>query len=346
MNKKILASMLCAFLITPAATHATSNKDIVAPTFNYTGVSSFTVEKGNNFTLPTITATDDYTSPADLKIYYTILRNGELVGAIDTNTVGTYAVTYYVEDLAGNIKALTLTVRVTEVFDPSIVNIAEIFTDISEQDWYYADVAQAYNQNLIMGTTETEWGVTQPATRAQVATILHRLDGDTSDIPPITFTDVDENDWYAHSVAWAINAGVYNGFEDGTFKPDDNITREQLAAIIYNYAIYKGYDVATTGNISNFADAEQVSAWSTSAVEWAVGSGIMGGKEDNLLDSKSTATCLGEQRDSGAAERQHSQGAVHRGEVPVSRPSSGPRILRPRDERGVRALRGHTSALH
>ncbi len=83
---------------------------------------------------------------------------------------------------------------------------------------------------------------------------------------------------------------IYSGFEDGTFRPNESITREQLATIMHNYAIYKGHKVNQTNNLSEYIDAEQVAPYATAAMQWAVGTGIIGGKENNTLDPKGTAT--------------------------------------------------------
>ncbi|OOB79578.1 MAG: hypothetical protein BEN18_03730 [Epulopiscium sp. Nuni2H_MBin001] len=309
MNTKlrnILTRILCGLLIVPSiptfSTYATAY-DSVAPWFNYNGAKDFTVVKGGNFSLPALSADDDITSSTDLKIYYTILKNGELVSKVDTNVVGTYAITYYVEDLAGNMAAMTITVRVVESSDNpyyensssthavEIVNVASLFNDVAEDDWYHGDISQVYSRGLMMGVTDDEWQPYQSATRAQVTTILYRLEGSVTNLPATSFDDVSESDWFAPAVAWAVHANVSHGFDDGTFRPNDNVTREQLAVIMYNYAIYKGYDVSGTSNIYDYSDGWTVSEWAKPAMEWVLSAGIMGGKVvGDLLDLKGTAT--------------------------------------------------------
>ena len=99
-----------------------------------------------------------------------------------------------------------------------------------------------------------------------------------------------DGDWYAQAVNWAASVGVVNGFDDGTFQPNAAITREQMAAILRNYAAYKGLDVSASGSLSTFTDAASVSDWAKESVEWAVGSGLIGGYEDSTLRPQGTTT--------------------------------------------------------
>ncbi len=123
-----------------------------------------------------------------------------------------------------------------------------------------------------------------------MVTILHRLDGNVQMLSGANFTDVSNEAWYAPSVNWADQLNIVGGFSDGTFRPNDPVTRQEIAVMIYNYARYKGYDMTPTGNVYKFSDASALPSWSTPPVQWAIGNGIIGGKENSKLDPRGTAT--------------------------------------------------------
>ena len=104
------------------------------------------------------------------------------------------------------------------------------------------------------------------------------------------FTDVADGDWYATAVNWAASEGIVGGFGDGTFQPNAAITREQMAAILMNYAEYKGQDVTARADLSGYTDADTVSAWATDAVQWANAEGLINGMSDTQLAPKGSAT--------------------------------------------------------
>ena len=163
------------------------------------------------------------------------------------------------------------------------------FTDVSEGDWFYDPVCYVYSQGLMTGTSATTFEPNTSLSRAMLVAVLHRLEGSPA-ASAGDFTDVSDGDWYAQAVNWAASVGVVNGFDDGTFQPNAAITREQLAAILCNYAEYKGLDVSASGSLSTFTDAASVSDWAKESVEWAVGSGLLGGYEDSTLRPQGTTT--------------------------------------------------------
>ena len=125
---------------------------------------------------------------------------------------------------------------------------------------------------------------------ASTLTILYRLEGSPAVSGTASFRDVPAGQYYSEAVAWAAANGIVKGYDTGLFGPDDVITREQLAVILYGYAQYKGYDVTTGGDLSGFADNASVSAWAADALKWANGQGLITGKSGNLLDPAGTAT--------------------------------------------------------
>ena len=163
------------------------------------------------------------------------------------------------------------------------------FTDVSEGDWFYDPVCFVYSQGLMTGTSATTFEPNTSLSRAMLVAVLHRLEG-SPQASAGDFIDVADSDWYAQAVNWAASVGVVNGFDDGTFQPNAAITREQLAAVLRNYAAYKGLDVSASGSLSTFTDAASVSDWAKESVEWAVGSGLIGGYEDSTLQPQGTTT--------------------------------------------------------
>ena len=170
---------------------------------------------------------------------------------------------------------------------------ANPFTDVSTSDWFYEDVMFVYENGLMAGTSAATFEPYSNTTRTQIAVIFYRLEGSPAVEGKNNFTDVEYGPgtaWYYNAVTWAQQNGIMGGYGDGKFGPNDPVTREQLASIFYRYAQYKGYDVTATGSLDSFTDKGSASAWAQEAIKWAVGNGIMGGKENNLLDPKGTAT--------------------------------------------------------
>ena len=167
---------------------------------------------------------------------------------------------------------------------------ANPFTDVSEKDWFYGDVMFVYENGLMLGTSKTLFSPHGTATRGMMATILWRMEGSPAPKGKNSFTDVEAGKWYADAITWTAENGIFAGYGKDKFGPDDPITREQLAAIFYRYADYKGYDLTVKGNLDTFKDADKITDYAKTAMQWAVGSGLMKGKSGNLLDPQGTAT--------------------------------------------------------
>jgi len=167
---------------------------------------------------------------------------------------------------------------------------ANPFTDVSEKDWFYGDVMFVYENGLMLGTSKTLFSPHGTATRGMMATILWRMEGSPAPKGKNSFTDVVAGKWYADAITWAAENGIFAGYGKDKFGPDDPITREQLAAIFYRYADYKGYDLTVKGNLDTFKDADKITDYAKTAMQWAVGSGLVKGKSGNLLDPQGTAT--------------------------------------------------------
>lgn len=158
------------------------------------------------------------------------------------------------------------------------------FVDVTENDWFYAAVRYAYDNGLMEGTSTTTFAPSLTTTRSMVTTILWRAEGQPQKDYTISYPDVEENTWYTQAICWGTAEDIVKGYGDGRFGPDDFITREQMATILYRYATYKGYDMSASDDLSAFSDADQTGSWALDAVKWAVGSGLLNGKDGGRLD--------------------------------------------------------------
>ena len=168
-------------------------------------------------------------------------------------------------------------VTVSAVFAPAQLP----FTDVTEANWYYDEVYYVWANGLMQGTSATTFGPGVDTTRAMVVTILWRLEGEPASGYDMDYSDVAGGAWYAGAVRWATEHGIVNGSE-GQFYPGGTVTREQLAAMLYRYAQYKGYDLTAGGDLSGFADAGAVSGWAETSLAWAVGQRLIQGSANQI----------------------------------------------------------------
>ncbi len=167
------------------------------------------------------------------------------------------------------------------------------YTDVKAGDWYYEAVKYAVQNQLFNGLSADTFGPNNPLTRGMLVTVLYRAEGSPEVSSDSQFSDVAEDAWFGKAVIWASENGVVNGYDDGTFLPNANITREQIATIIYRFASYKGLDVSkgdTTNIVSFYSDSMSVSDYAKKALQYTVGEGIMMGKTEKTLNPKDNAT--------------------------------------------------------
>lgn len=167
--------------------------------------------------------------------------------------------------------------------------VAEIFTDIEPGSWYEEVVQFAYDKGIMTGTSDTTFEPNTTTTRGMIVSILHRLEGS----PVVTeeaFSDVSADDWYGQAVAWASSEGIVGGYGDGTFLPNKAITREEMASILYRYALYKEQDVSARADLSKYTDADQVGAWAKEVMQWANAEGLINGMTEDTLVPQGNAT--------------------------------------------------------
>ena len=164
------------------------------------------------------------------------------------------------------------------------------FIDVTDSDWFYDAVYYAYTNGLMDGVSTTQFAPNSNLTRGMVVTILYRLE----DGPRVTgssgFSDVASGAWYADPVTWAAANGIVNGVSDTEFAPNTDITREQLAAILFRYAEYKGYDVSGRDSLTSYTDRGSISAYALDAMQWAVDEGLITGMTATTIDPQGTAT--------------------------------------------------------
>lgn len=157
------------------------------------------------------------------------------------------------------------------------------FADVPSGSWYYDDVAYVYDTGLMTGLTATAFGPNLSTTRGMIVTILWRMENEPAAKHGCPFADVRRGSYYEQAIAWASENGIVTGFDSSTFAPDRAITREQLAAILFRFAAYRGMDAVTLReNLSSFQDQAAISAYAVSALNWAVGEGLMQGTGDKL----------------------------------------------------------------
>ena len=189
--------------------------------------------------------------------------NGKSVGAVKTYT----------------IDKLTASTRIeVEFTDESLP-----FTDVHESDWFYKDVAFAYENGLFAGTSDTTFSPNTSMTRAMLVAVLYRLEGKPSVSGRSGFSDVTSGSYYEDAVTWAADNGIVYGTSASTFSPNANVTREQMTAILYRYAQYKKYDTAASSSLNGFTDHASVSGYAAASLEWAVAEELVYGSAGKLM---------------------------------------------------------------
>ena len=164
------------------------------------------------------------------------------------------------------------------------------FTDVDADDWFYDAVAYVYENGMMEGTSDTTFVPDMALSRAMVAQVLYNLEEQPEAAASAGFPDVAADAWYADAVNWAAESGVVTGYDTGAFGPEDAVTREQLAVMLYRYAQYKGYDVTASADLSAYSDAASVSAYAETAMSWAVGEELFQGVGASLLSPSTSAS--------------------------------------------------------
>ena len=244
----------------PPALPTTGNGDVtVSPARPERGDTvTVTVEPDDRYKVEDVTVTD---------------RNGDPV-EVSLKNDGTYT---FVQP-AGKVE-----IEVTYAVDMP-------FTDVPKDAWYIDGAEYVYANYIMNGTGETTFGPNTTVSRGMIVQILYNLVGNPDVEGDTDFTDVTDEYWSAKAIAWAASNGVVNGFEDGTFRPDENMTREQMAAILQNFAYQMGLDISASGDLSNFTDIPEGEYWSRDALAWAYAEGLLAGTSDSTMDPAGQAS--------------------------------------------------------
>ncbi len=214
-----------------------------------------------------------FSTPDPWYVVGSVSVNGEIIGAAEIIT----------------IPAVTQDLVITVTFAPAWENP---FIDVHEPDWFYSYVRWANMNGIVNGTTPNTFSPDDDLTRAMLVTILWRAEGRPAVAGPAGFGDIPAGSYYADAVAWAEDNGIVNGYSADEFAPEDTITREQFAAIMYRYANYKGYDVsaAESEDLAGFIDAAAISDYAVTAMRYAVGNGLINGRTFDQLVPKGAAS--------------------------------------------------------
>ena len=266
----------------------------------------------------TFTAVWSYTPPANPNYKITIgdMENGTVTANPTAAKAGATVTLTPVPDEGYALSTLTVTdrfgnaVRVTEQADgtytfpmpngqvtvtATFVQVeepapTEPFVDVNEGDWFYDAVVYAYQNELMDGVGGNRFAPNSETTRAQLVTILYRLEGQPAVSGDLPFTDVESGTWYTDAILWAAQNNIVNGVNDTEFAPGDDLTRQQLVTILYRYAEAKGYDVSASADLSGYPDAGQVQDYAQPAMAWAVAENIIQGMEDGTLKPAGNAS--------------------------------------------------------
>lgn len=204
------------------------------------------------------------------KTWHILPEEGYIIGNImvDGRSVG--AVDYY------TLPDIRADHTITAAFLPQL-------DDVKPDAWYYDAVLSAYRQQLLRGTSMHTFAPEETVNRAMAAALLHRLSGEPS-APAAHYADVSSADWYAQPISWLTTQGLAFGFPDGGFHPTAPLTRQELAALLYRYAAFRGLTVtAPEARLADFADAGQIDAWAREPLAWAAASGLLTADDHNQL---------------------------------------------------------------
>ena len=184
---------------------------------------------------------------------------------------------------------ITLYAKWTEAVEPTPDTWDNPYDDVYETDWYYGYVKTLTELGIMTGVSDNKFVPSMPLTRGMFVTILHRIEGSPA-ANDCAFEDVADGAWYEAGISWANESGIVTGFSDKEFRPDIPITREQMAAILFRYAVYKGMGAVTLQESLHFSDAGQISEYAIPAMNWAVGANIIRGNGDGTVTPTAYAT--------------------------------------------------------
>lgn len=263
------------------------------PAITLLGDNPLSLKLGEEYVEPGVEVTDNRDEEIESKLEID-------ASAVDTEKAGTYTVKYSVTDSAGNHTEVTRTVKVEKPGTPTPPTptppdppqpVELPFTDVAKGAWYYDAVKFMYENGLMAGTGEDTFSPNMTTTRGMIVTILWRLEEKPQSAAAATFADVKPGSYYYDSVRWAAEQGIVKGKSAASFAPDDPITRQELAAILYRYAQLGGRGGIQNGTeILRFPDTGEVADWAKEAMTWTVDQEIISGRGNGLLAPKANST--------------------------------------------------------
>lgn len=264
------------------------------PVITLLGDNPLSLKLGEEYVEPGVEVTDNRDEEIESKLEID-------ASAVDTEKAGTYTVKYRVTDSAGNLTEATRTVKVEKPGtptpptptppDPPQPVIELPFTDVAKGTWYYDAVKFMYENGLMAGTGEDTFSPNMTTTRGMIVTILWRLEEKPESTTPMTFADVKPGAFYSDAVRWAAEQGIVKGKSATSFAPDDPVTRQELAAILYRYAQLSGRgDILNGTEILRFPDTGEVADWAKEAMTWTVDQEIISGRGNGFLVPKANST--------------------------------------------------------
>lgn len=279
-TKTTLKLQVKAPTMTPAGGSYTANQTVTITTLTEGAEIYYTT----NGITPNAESTK-YTAPFEVSLGTTVKVIAIKDGMRDSVVVSAT----YSRKTAGGGASSSTTKKEEEVIEETWKNP---FTDVTEDNWYYEAVKFANENKLFNGISSTEFGANISMTRGMLVTVLYRLEEEPATNKSIPFADVDMSMYYANAVIWAKQNNIVNGINENNFAPDAQVTREQLTTILYRYAkaTGKGVSVNESQNIVSYDDANQVSEYAMTALEWAVENGIVTGRTKSTLDPLGTTT--------------------------------------------------------
>ena len=167
--------------------------------------------------------------------------------------------------------------------------VRPVYVDVNPGDWFYDAVNYVTDKGLMNGVGNGQFAPQMDTSRAMIVTILWRLEGSPYSTVPMTFQDVPGSQWYAEAIRWAAANGIVTGYNSAAFGPNDQITREQMATILYRYSRYKGYDISAQAALSSYVDADTVGSWAQAGMAWANANGLINGMPGNKLEPQGSA---------------------------------------------------------
>lgn len=209
-------------------------------------------------------------------------KDGYVIADVLVDGVSVGAVSSYTFERVNKNHTISVTFKVAEAVD-----VADIFRDISTSTWCYDAVQFVYVNGLMNGTTTTTFEPNRTLNRGMWVTMLYRMAGSPAISGTEDFTDVDASTWCYDALLWASRNGIVNGFDDGTFRANAVVTRQQLVAILYRYAQYMGYDTSASASLEGFVDASSV--WAVEPMEWALAEGVLAGTSATTLSPNGSA---------------------------------------------------------